>query len=255
MFKSGNRSAALLIKEITSTPKRAKKIRKSLQSNNISDPVPYTANEALAFLINNRLTKKQYCSIRVGSKIRKSNIYPPYEKVLIAKKQCYPENIIITENSAEIPLQDLLNHTVERLFKMLTLNNINGIMGEYELLCKWGCDGSSGQAQYRINFSTSQSVTDSDLFMFSFVPLQINCTANDQKIIIWQNPRPSSTKFCRPIKFIFKKETVESTRDEVDKIETQIKNLDTTDVILNNKVLKIKHNLIFSMVDGKVIIL
>jgi hypothetical protein len=79
-----------------------------------------------------------------------------------------------------------LNHIVERLFKIPTLNDINIIIGEYELLCKWGCDGSSGQAHYRINFSTSQSVTDSDLFIFSFVPLQINCTANDQKNIIWQ---------------------------------------------------------------------
>jgi hypothetical protein len=163
LFKSGNRSAGLLIKEITSTSKRVKKIRKSLQSNNISVPVPYTTNEALSFLIDNRLTKKQYCCIRIGPKNRKSNIYPPYEKVLIAKKQCYPENIIITKNSAEIPLQDLLKHTVERLFKMLTLNDINIIIGEYEFLCKWGCDGSSGQATYRINFSTSQSITDSDL--------------------------------------------------------------------------------------------
>jgi hypothetical protein len=64
---------------------------------------------------------------------------------------------------------------------MPTLIDINIIIGEYELFCKWGCDGSSGQAHYRINFSTSQSVTDSDLFMFSFVPLQINYTANDQK--------------------------------------------------------------------------
>jgi hypothetical protein len=75
---------------------------------------------------------------------------------------------------------------MERLFKMSTLNDINIIIGECGLLCKWWCDRSSGQAQYRINFSTSQSVTDNDLFMFSFVPLQINCTANDQKIILWQ---------------------------------------------------------------------
>jgi hypothetical protein len=54
------------------------------------------------------------------------------------------ENIIITENSTEIPLHDLLNHTVERLFKMSTLNDINIIIGEYELLRKWRCDGSSG---------------------------------------------------------------------------------------------------------------
>jgi hypothetical protein len=106
LFKSGNRSAALIIKEITATPKRDKKIRKSLQSNNISIPVHYTTNEALAFLIDNRLTKKQYCNIRIGSKNRKSNIYLPNEKVLIAKKTTLAEKYYHTENSTEIPLQD-----------------------------------------------------------------------------------------------------------------------------------------------------
>jgi hypothetical protein len=99
LFKSGNRSAALIKKEITSTTKRAKKIRKSLQSNNISIFVHYTANEAITFLIGNRLTKKQYFSIRIGSKNRKSNIYPPYEKVLIAKKQFYLKNITIQKTA------------------------------------------------------------------------------------------------------------------------------------------------------------
>lgn len=36
LFKSRNRSAALLINDITSTPKRAMKIRIVLQSNNMS---------------------------------------------------------------------------------------------------------------------------------------------------------------------------------------------------------------------------
>jgi hypothetical protein len=42
-----------------------------------------------------------------------------------------------------------------------------------------GVMGVEARPQYKINFSTSQSVTDNDLFMFTFVPLQINCTAND----------------------------------------------------------------------------
>lgn len=63
---------------------------------------------------------------------------------------------------------------------------------------------------------------------------------------------PSSTRFCRPIKFLFKKENAENTREEVTKIESQIEKLNATDIIHNNSNLKVKHKLIFSMVDGKV---
>lgn len=83
LHKSGKRSAALLFKELTSSPNRALKMRKSLKNTNISLPIPYSPNEAVAFIMDNNLTKKQYTNIRIGSKARNSNIYPSYDKVLI----------------------------------------------------------------------------------------------------------------------------------------------------------------------------
>lgn len=99
--------------------------------------------------------------------------------------------------------------------KIPSLQNINSCNKNYEFLCKWGCEVSNGQAQYRIKFDlpTSQSQIDSDLFMFSFVPLLMYCMNGDEKAIIWQNLRPSSTRFCRPIKYMLQKETAESTRN------------------------------------------
>lgn len=91
MFKSGNGRAALLIKEIISTFKRTKKIRKSLSNPNLCIPIIYTGNEALLFLVDNRLIKKQYSSVRIDSKNRKSNIYPPHEQFLTAKKTILSE--------------------------------------------------------------------------------------------------------------------------------------------------------------------
>lgn len=90
------------------------------------------------------------------------------------------------------------------------------------------------------------------MFMFSFVSLQMSCTIDDKKFIIWKNRRLSSTRFCRPIKFLFQKETAENTREEVNNVETQIDTLNTTDLIYNDGNLKVEHKLIFSMVDGKV---
>lgn len=71
---------------------------KSLKSNYLSLPIPYTLNESVAFIIDNQLTKKQYTSIRIGSKAKNCNIYPSYNKELNAKN-CYPYNISITEDS------------------------------------------------------------------------------------------------------------------------------------------------------------
>lgn len=49
------------------------------------------------------------------------------------------------------------------------------------------------------------------MFLKSLVPLQILGFDEDLKkvVIIWKNPKPSSTRFCRPIHIQFKKETVD----------------------------------------------
>lgn len=51
-------------------------------------------------------------------------LYPPYKSVLETKQKCYPlkSEITVTESSAQIKLQSLLNHTVERI--LLTQTNI-----------------------------------------------------------------------------------------------------------------------------------
>ena len=49
-------------------------------------------------------------TIYAQAKSRNAKIYPSYNKVTQAKKDCYPsaESIIITETTAEIKLQKLL---------------------------------------------------------------------------------------------------------------------------------------------------
>jgi len=53
----------------------------------------------------------------------------------------------------------------------------------------------------------------SSLFVTSYVPLRLISQLDESKII-WKNPRPSSTRFCRPIRFQFKKETTQFSIDE-----------------------------------------
>lgn len=259
LYKSGKRSVLQLLKNSTLSPNRAKKINNAYKNINKNRPVPYTADEALAFILDNNLTKQQYINIRLGSKKRMCNIYPSYEKIFIEKKKCYPSNVDIGELCCKIPLQNLLDHTTNRILQIPQIFKINLRTTSLEMLYKWGCDGSSGHSQYKQNFNDNSSLsTDQNIFIFSIVPLELRCLLNDNNTndgkydIIWENPTPSSTRFCRPIKFMFKKETAENTREEVKDIETQISELHNSNITYNNRTIQIKHTLIFSMVDGKV---
>jgi hypothetical protein len=57
-YRSGKRSAAKLVKEMSLTPTRSKKIRIAyVEEMKNKKPRPYTPDETLAFIIDNNLTK------------------------------------------------------------------------------------------------------------------------------------------------------------------------------------------------------
>ncbi|KAH9632262.1 hypothetical protein HF086_002897 [Spodoptera exigua] len=183
------------------------------------------------------------------------HVFPSYECIVKAKKGCYPseEHIVVTQSRAEIELQAILNKTAERLIEAQrevvtsVLPNISP-NSSFTLISKWGCDGSSGHSAYKQRFENSED-TDEFLFVYSFVPLRLIDEGNN---IIWQNPRPSSTIFCRPIKFIFVKETMEMTKIETNKVLEQINNLEPTSCDLAGSEISVKHKLLLTMTDGKV---
>jgi hypothetical protein len=115
----GKRDAAKIVQEAsTSSPKskRATKIKKAYYSNQ-SLPIKYTPEEALALYIDGKFTKKSYIMMQQGAKARNANIYPNYNIILEEKNKCYPDKkaITITDISAEVNLQDLVNHTARRI--------------------------------------------------------------------------------------------------------------------------------------------
>lgn len=66
----------------------------------------------------------------------------------------------------------------------------------FSLICKWGCDGSSGHNQYKQPFSEEGS-DDEYMFVVSFVPICLYAEYDDssETKIVWQNPKCSSTKY------------------------------------------------------------
>lgn len=180
--KEGNIPAAKLMKEMMESPQRALKIEKAYKKSLVPDqkPIPYTNEEALTYIINNNLSKQQYQNTQSGAKKRRTDIYPAYNRIREVKKQCYPTNISVTEKSAEVNLQDLLDHTAKRIIEVQeeVLSHVDeDVLSQLILISKWGCDGSSGQSQFKQKAS-HQNFSDADLFLASLVPLQLQISHN-----------------------------------------------------------------------------
>ena len=134
------------------------------------------------------------------------------------------------------------------------------------LVSKWGCDGRTGHSQYKQKRS-AEIFSDADLFLSFLVPLQLQFHEEDSSAharastsacsgpvrILWQNPRPSSARFCRPIRIEFKKEIAALAQAEVVYISTQIQNLvPTQDLMEGGRYISVTHKLQVTMIEGKV---
>lgn len=251
-----------LLQEIEKSPTRAGKIRKSWVLSQKETPKCYNPEEALALILEVDLTRHQYQLLRNGAKNLDHNIYPAYNHVLDAKKECYPKDINVTESVAEVSLQSLLDHTTTRILQIQE-PVLETIPGKYQkslqLISKWGCDGTSGQAQYK-QIAQEEGFQDTDIFFMSAVPLQLFYERKGVRVVVWQNQRPSSARFCRPIKLQFRKETVELARQEVSLMEEQIRCLTSSrisiplfrDRSMETTEFEVTHSLQFTMVDGKI---
>lgn len=145
--KKGKRNVAAVLKKVVSSSPRSIRTIKKMKTK-IPEMRPYTPPEALALFINAKLTVAQYKEIKKGAKLRNCDIYPAYDKLLQAKKECYPENIKISETSAEVPLQSLLDHATKRLATVQNevLTCVATDETQIEIKYKWGFDGSSGHS-------------------------------------------------------------------------------------------------------------
>ena len=94
------------------------------------------------------------------------------------------------------------------------------------MICKWGCDDTSGQSRYKQKFIDDYvgKFGDANIFFTSLVPLQLISIdkITNAKTVVWKNPRPSSPRFCIPLRIQFHHENTKATVNEVDNIKEQV---------------------------------
>ncbi|XP_060801327.1 uncharacterized protein LOC106142803 [Amyelois transitella] len=239
----GKIDLAQVIGHLMKNPERAHEVQTYLFHKEKKETLE--EDQALALATSLDLSKWRYLTLRAFlTNYEGSAQLPSYYKLLKAKKKCYPDtsDIEVTEDGAKVKLQSLLNLTVQRILQVVG-EPLNLPDGHLKMTSKWGFDGSSAQSNYRQK-SGQPDFDDSSVFMTSLVPLKLE----SDNVLIWENPKPSSTFYCRPVKFQFAKETSEFIKQEEAAMKEEIRNL----TVSRCGEVEISHDLHMTMIDGKI---
>lgn len=246
--KSNDRDMAFVLNKAGSNGNIAE-VRNKLFAVN---PTPVSADNALAFLIDNRLTKQQYINMKQHTKKQGCDIYPPYSEVVESKLKCRPVGILYSETKVQVTLQNLLHHTTHRILTMQ--DEVFELLSDAtncKLIFSYGFDGSSGHSLYKQRFqSNHNSGLDNSLFVTTVIPLKV---IDELHRVIWLNKTPQSVRFCRPLKIEFVKESTSLILNEKDNLDNQILHLQ--DYLYTHKTKKkiVKFEGYMTLIDGKVL--
>lgn len=224
--QSGHKDLTPILKEISKSPQCPAKVRKLLDISTLTI-IRKTPEEGLAFVLDNCLSKSTYLNMRLESKSCGADIWPIYNDVRKVKEKCRPpkETISIRENVAEVAVQPLLNHTAKRIINMQaavilqTLRRTDCMEVDTVLTCTWGFDESTGHSAYQQRWQNKENMSDESLFATTLIPLRL---ATSTGLTLWNNRAPQSSRFCRPIKFEFVKESIDVILRQKQLIEDQI---------------------------------
>ncbi|PZC72274.1 hypothetical protein B5X24_HaOG211652 [Helicoverpa armigera] len=120
----GKENMASVIEHMLKNPESIGKFQDVMVKQPFTKKI-FTPQKALGLLLSLKLSKWQYMTLRETA-IREGirNLYPSYYQVQKEKKECYPpeNSITVTDSSAKITLQSLLDITAKRVLKSLPDN-------------------------------------------------------------------------------------------------------------------------------------
>ena len=256
--KVGN-DAKAIVRQALQSREEAKRMR-SILDDNAPEGEPIEPPTACGILLHTKLKKEEYKSLRtMTNEAAKFDVYPSYEKVRVYKNVLRPDGTVITETRASVPVQNLLQHTLERMVesesldidKKLAETGISGVIS-CQMTCSYGYDAATGQRPYKQAYEQNDNETTSDESLFACV-LNPLILANDDGICLWKNGIPQSPLFVRPIILEFARETEEYVMTVHRQLQNEIAALQPIRVTTaGGYELEIRANMLLTMIDGKI---
>ena len=140
--------------------------------------VMMTPAEALAMIIECKMSVETYQWLRLNAIKRNANIYPAYHLIQAYKDLCEPKPIVCSQKVCEIPMQESNDHYTERLLLDPLINarvqdfSRNGNC-KLTMVTKYGGDGFSVTRYKGFNFE------EKSVFACTSVPVMIKALDTD----------------------------------------------------------------------------
>ena len=205
--------------------------------------------DSCAMMYNLNLSSHQYQELRLFLQYYKINI-PPRNNIDVYKKSLLP-NITVDTIKTYCSIKELITGTVSSL--LVNCDWKNSSPSILSVTSKFGLDGS-GCHNIRHQKLDDDDVpgTSSTNYIGAFwCPLQLK--ANDE--VVWENPLPNSTLYCRPVCLMRGKETREDVEDHFKPIMDDILRAEeeSSPVITNGTAHDLSVQCEISMFDGKMV--
>ena len=214
--------------------------------------------ECLKLYLEMGLTQRSYQTLRNNSiKNNFSEMYCSYRKLQEQMAKCVPISLECSDDHFKIDPHDLMQQTITRIIhhemtKDCSLDmhfdpiEINKLFHESKI----GVDGAQNGSNYALHFS-DKAKTDSDFVLVTMVPLSLKYLES----IIWQNRKPNSISFTRPVFFVYDKESPELIKEILHFVNSSLDVNDVFTIQLNSTEFKFRINsqIKWTMIDGKVV--
>nr|CAI5851502.1 unnamed protein product [Callosobruchus analis] len=210
----------------------------------------FSVQKALALYLDLDLSENNNLTLSSTLNALHPGLFLGLYKLRQYKKTIAPINVVASEPSTEAHLQDLLNTTTKSIIETVQPDSLENVSNSLTLVSKWEFDGSSGHSPYKQKFTDTES-TDEFLMLTAFVPLKLIDNRNRKEV--WKNPRPSSTLFCRPIRFQYIKECKDVVKAEEQTATSDIEKLQQFKVIQSGQEIFAKYEMLLTMLHGSAI--
>ncbi|CAH1990613.1 unnamed protein product [Acanthoscelides obtectus] len=107
----------------------------------------FSTAEALALMVDLDISVRKYLLLRSVINGKAQKCLPSYKESQKTKNAILPSQFIITEISAEVDLQELVQKTAESILEIINFEERDC---RIKVICKWGFDGSSGNRNFLI---------------------------------------------------------------------------------------------------------
>ena len=144
---------------------------KMYQKLNSPDPIYIKSEEALALMSELDMTHANYIRLRYFFNEKGYDIFPTIINVMEEKNKCYPLNVDNSETHFEVPLQDMQNHTIQRLSKTIDIEQSVG--NKLKLKAKWGIDAQGGKNPYNVKTLTETNSDYSSILHTAIVAINL----------------------------------------------------------------------------------